>query len=329
MHVVVRPNRVVALHPDIPEVRLGPVQIGRRHQLSDEILKEHENIHLAAPDGEATYTIFHGPADASSGTLIHVPDLCWAVTVQGMPKQLEDTVRWMIDVTVSFVRLHFRESVGLFPGLKDVEAHAIDRTPFDIEGVRVTEGQLYYGGGIFPGPYEVDATVAEAISSPASQAKLEALLDPRRDTVAERLQQMLGWLTRGRRTGDHAERVLFFFTATEALLSPKGGDGPVTQTIVRYASVLFSNDVERRAMIARDIIALYGVRSRVVHRGERTVAEAEASDAHALAWRLAFIALEYADLSAKHDDFLAELKQASYGAQWPRGPQREWCDPVI
>lgn len=327
--VVVRPNRIIRLHQDVSDVRIGPVRVLRRKDISKEILGNHADVQIIPFDGLATQILSEEPDSEKGQLLIGLTDLCWVVTVQGMTKQLDDTVRWMIDVTVSFIRLHYTEAIGFFPRVGDAESHPIDVTKSEVEGFHISDDRLSTGRGDLPPWYEIDAELAGKITSPSSCKKLSNLLDPQRDTVAERVQQMLGWLTRGRRTGDAAERVLFFFTAIEALLSSKSVDGPVTQTIARYAAVIISDDVLRRPTIAKEVIALYAVRSRIVHRGERAVAMIEANRTHLYAWQLAAVALDKVDLSATHSDFIEELKLASYGSEWPPRAEERWIDPAL
>ena len=53
-------------------------------------------------------------------------------------------------------------------------------------------------------------------------------------------------MTRGRQARDRSERLLFFFTAIEALLSGDDKTAPVTQTIARRAATILVDDPTHR-----------------------------------------------------------------------------------
>lgn len=157
-------------------------------------------------------------------------------------------------------------------------------------------------------------------SSFAARAKL--VFDPPKGSLAERISQGLGWLTRGRQSDDRAERLLYNFTAIEALLSSDDKSAPVTQNIARNAATILTDDVAARANTAKDIRKLYDLRSSVVHAGSRPVAWTQANLAQNLAEELFWKVLPNADLSLKHADFIAQLSFASYGSPWPpRAPE--------
>src|SRR5690606_6116106 len=137
----------------------------------------------------------------------------------------------------------------------------------------------------------------------------------RSDTLAERMQQALGWLTRARRAQEPAERVLFFFTTIEALLLGGSSDGPVTETISRHAGVIWSEKPDTRLALYKSIRKHYDLRSRIVHNGERSVAQIEVNNVHYIAWTITQIILRRADLTIKHSDFIRNLKEASFGAK--------------
>jgi hypothetical protein len=148
-----------------------------------------------------------------------------------------------------------------------------------------------------------------------SQAEL--IFDPPKKSLAERVSQGLGWQTRGRQAEDRAERLLYFFTAVEALLSMDDKTAPVVQTIARHAAVLLTNDNSARAEAAGEVKKLYALRSSLVHAGNRAILWSAANGAQILAESLFDAVLDKVDLKMKHETFCNELANASYGMAWP------------
>jgi hypothetical protein len=176
---------------------------------------------------------------------------------------------------------------------------------------------VYVGKRTTPALYEVNKKLEAAICQPSFIVRAKLVFDPPKGTLAERVSQGLGWLTRGRQSHDRAERLLYNFTAIEALLSSNDKSAPVTQTIARNAAAILTEDVAARAKTAKDIIKLYEFRSSIVHAGSRPVAWTHANVAQNLAEDLFWRVLPSADLSLKYQDFIDQLSFASYGSPWP------------
>jgi Apea-like HEPN len=121
-----------------------------------------------------------------------------------------------------------------------------------------------------------------------------------------------------RQSADRAERLLYNFTAIEALLSSNDKTAPVPQTIARHAAAILTDDAVARANTAQHIRELYELRSRVVHTGSRPVAWTQAKQAQNLAEHLFSRVLHRAKLSIKYTDFAEQLSVASYGSPWPQ-----------
>jgi Apea-like HEPN len=139
-------------------------------------------------------------------------------------------------------------------------------------GSDVGESVAYTGKQTTPGMYVVDKQVEATISEPSFADRANLIFDPQKGSLAERIGQGLGWLTRARQILDRSERLLYNFTATEALLSSSDKSAPVTQTISRNAATILTQDVADRFKTAKDIIGLYDLRSSVVHAGSRPAA---------------------------------------------------------
>jgi len=219
-------------------------------------------------------------------------------------------------LAVSFLRLHYKHEGPLFPAYGDVEPHPLRQSPIENVGVKFRGSTVSLGGAKVPPAYEVDQEI-EAITLDATfRAKADLIFDPLPKSLAERVSQGLGWLTRGRQSEDRAERLLYFFTAIEALLSSDDKSAPVVQTIARHAAVVLSDDIVERIEVSGQLGKLYALRSALVHAGNRSVLWNSANLTQYLAERMFRCVLQKADLRSPHASFNEELKRASYGSPW-------------
>jgi hypothetical protein len=190
-------------------------------------------------------------------------------------------------------------------------------TVVDNVGVKLKGTGVILGGGKVPPAYEVGKAMEAVTLDPAFSDKAAIVFDPPTKSLAERVGQGLGWLTRGRRTEDRAERLLYFFTAVEALLSNDDKSAPVVQTIARHASVILSDDIATRVELSAQIRNLYSLRSALVHSGSRSVLWNNAKLTQYLAEGMFTRVLQTANLRSPHANFNDELSKASYGFPWP------------
>lgn len=250
-------------------------------------------------------------------TIITVRPICWIVDVDAVAENVEEEAKWLIDVAISFLRLRHANWLGHFPMGGAVEPHPLQPTRVHHEGVKLQGSRVLAGGSSVPSWYEIDAAVVATTLEDKFVAQAGVIFDPPRKSLAERVHQGLGWLTRGRQAEDRAERLLYFFTAIEALLSTDDKTAPVVQTIARHAAALLSNDNSERAQLAKGLKTLYGQRSALVHSGNRSILWSGANDAQLFAENLFYLVLEKADLTIKHETFCNDLAAASYGTPWP------------
>jgi Apea-like HEPN len=172
-------------------------------------------------------------------------------------------------------------------------------------------------GGSVSQYYQVNKAVADHLQSINFEERAKKIFSPVSKSVGERVAQGLGWMARGRRAHDRAERFLFFYTAIEALLASSDRTAPVIQTIARHAAVILAEKVEKRYEIAKNIKTSYETRSALVHGGRRNVSKTEADDAQLMAEILYLEILEKVDLASSDESFEAGLSIASYGLRWP------------
>lgn len=305
------PNYLVRMLPAVKAIRVGRVKVLRTDDFAEEWKVQYpgHQVQIIAGDG---FSIQLTPK-----VIITMRPVCWIVNVDAAAENVEEEGKWLIDVAVSYLRLRFQNWPGHFPALGDVEPHPLRPVQSHREGVKFQNSRVLAGGGTVPPWYEIDSAIAAATQEPNFVTQASLIFDPPAKSLAERVSQGLGWLSRGRQAEDRAERLLYFFTAIEALLSNDDKTAPVVQTIARHAAVLLTNDNAARAVVAGDVKKLYTFRSTLVHAGNRSVLWSGANGAQVLAERLFSEVLEKADLSVKHDRFCTDLAAASYGTAWP------------
>lgn len=272
-----------------------------------------EDVSIELKQRDIPVIITQGPELSQSirARTLHLtmPPRCWVVKVDAARDNAHEEAKWLIDVAVSLLRMSYRIIGPMFPMYGDIEPHPT--VPWHLKNIRTA------GKNIAPKSYEIDRRLEAAVTDPAFLARAKLIFDPQKGSLAERLHQGLGWLTRGRQSEDRAERLLYFFTAIEALLSSDDKTAPVVQTIARNAAAILTADVAARARTAKEIRQLYGLRSSVVHTSSRPVAWPQAQLAQKLAGDLFWIVLQKVDLSIKHINFIDQLSFASYGSPWP------------
>jgi Apea-like HEPN len=243
---------------------------------------------------------------------------CWDVTVPASSGTRSESARWMIDIAISLIRLsHVLGDSPVTPLLGQVEAKSDGPLYHPSTDITVTGTNVSVRSERPLGLYVFDGATADPERVEALDRRGIQIFNASRGSVAERVQQGLGWLTRARTSYDRPERFLYFFTALEALLSSDDKSAPIVQTIARHAAALWTNDKEDRAGIAAEIKKLYEVRSALVHAGKRGVSAGSALTAQYIVECLFVRVLEAEKLGMEHQTFCGELAKASFGLDWP------------
>lgn len=308
----VAPNRLFRFNGGTKNIQIGNVRAMLTSDLQTQRQASYPNGNVTLIPGSKFSMTFH--AELVSITLYEV---CWVVTVDAIAENVEEEGKWLIDVAVSLLRLSHGDWRGLHPAIGDREPHPMQEPVWQNQGVKLQGPKVLAGGATAPPWYEIDPGVEVTVATPEFQAKAAAIFAPTKDSLAARVSQGLGWLTRGRQSADRAERLLYFFTAIEALLSGTDKSAPVVQTIARHAAVMLSNDNAERERHASRLKTLYNLRSALVHNGFRSVDWTAANAAQEYAEALFYVALDRASLTGKHESFSKELAKASYGLAWP------------
>jgi hypothetical protein len=306
------PNKLLQLHDGVEELKIGRVRAMRTADFNLQRRTEYPDSRLQIVAGDGFSLEFSPP-----NTIITVHPVCWIVTVDSIFENIEEESKWLIDLAVSLLRLSHQPWNTHFPKTGYIEPHPTKGSIWHKNGV-VMQGPRALAGGSQVLPwYEIDAIVVATVSDKDFIAKADALFALAKGSLAERVGQGLG-LTRGRQAEDRAERLLFFLTAIEALLSNDDKTAPVTQTIARHGAVLLTDNNEERLKITKLFKSLYNSRSALVHAGNRSILWSSANSAQQLAESLFWTVLQRVDLKIKHATFSESLAASSYGLPWPK-----------
>lgn len=308
-------NYLYRLSPGVTEIRIGRVRAIATQDFVAEREKTHPNdpVNVVAGGGYSYDVV-------DQQIIVSMYPMLWTAAVDAIVENSEEEARWLIDVAVSLLRLTYpsHQWVGFFPNNGDKETHPTRPTPAEDHSLKyLADASISSGGGVLASWYEIDEQVRDFTLGQSFITMAALITSPPDRSLALRVSQGLGWLTRGRQATDRAERLLYFFTAIEALLSSDDKTAPVTQTISRHGAVLLSSDNATRALIASEIRRLYAFRSALVHQGNRSVFWSSANTAQRLAESMYFVVLAKTDLKMKHVTFSDQLSAASYGLPWP------------
>ncbi|MGQ0698391.1 MAG: hypothetical protein ACT4PZ_09125 [Panacagrimonas sp.] len=315
-YVHIEPNFLI--RHGVPDViLLGRVRSMRTELLAaNTAIKDHKNIHFEVGG-------YPSQRYSEDGITFCMPGSVWVVEVAAAKENSAEEAKWLIDVAVSFMRLTIKGWSGVAPGIGQQEANSIYPTIHSQPRLTIDGSTVTGGLGVKYGWYETSAQVSQALTDPALRKRAADLFDPVDKSLAQRVAQGLGWLTRGRQQADRAERLLSFFTALEALLSSDDKSAPITQTISRHVSVICTHNISERIAIFNLIKGLYNVRSAVVHTGQREVLWQDANNLQLYAETVFQLVLAWCDLSMTQECFRQSLADASHGMKWGFAPDQD------
>lgn len=346
----IAPNHVLKFTGEAERILIGPVEAMKAARLIDsqKDVPRDKTIWERMLAGESA------PAEFQIGSkfdfsisdnriLIEIPGSCWFIpigAVRATRRNAEENALWLIDIAISLLRLcHPNPRHSEFPKSGDIEDMSIDEPKEYWLGFRRNEKGLVLGEvserkdrstftvGLSAHvksrvrrvycSYVVDEAVVEVTEEQGFKERAEHVFRPGKRSLAERFGQGLGWLTRARQSSDRAERLLFFFTAIEALLCSDDSNAPVVQTICRNAAVVLCDSPDRRAEVAGRLRKLYDSRSALVHAGKRSVSQAQSIEVQGIAEEVYRTVMECCPLDGGFEDFQNSLSRASYGLSWP------------
>lgn len=308
-----RPCPLVHLPTNIDRIKIGRVAIDRTTARIDEFRQVNKQIKFGVGDHPTLSYVF---SSDEARIVVQLPPTMWSINLAAADPVREEEGLWLTDVALSVLRMAVRtEHLGaLAPTLGKIEPHPFAPHEIQDQSFTLKEGSFATIGGLTAAnDYRLENEACLALSDHAVQEKIENVFEAKPKTIAERFYQGCGWMTRGRRSKDRSDRLLYFFTAIESLLSGSDKTSPVVQTIARHAAVLLSDENSIRHSIAADIIKLYGVRSALIHSGARGAFDIDANSAQEVAERIFMRVWNDFDLSLGHQEFSNVLKKASYG----------------
>lgn len=305
-------NQLVVREPGIERLDIGPVTIIAGYLVADELNAGRPDQRWVAEERAPSLII----KDDGTSTIGISPNV-WVIDTVAARENLTEEAAWLAGVTVSLIKIVMGFSLGpFFAEHGRVESHPFKSPTLENNSITTDEDGLATGGMSAPTKYVISAETLKLCKSNEFQEVVSQLFSPLKGSVAERVVQGLGWLARGRQSEDRAERLLFFFTAIEALLSSNDKSAPVVQNIARSAATILTDDHHGRASNAKIIKDLYAYRSAVVHGGSRDVAKRQANTAELIADKLFFRVFDQVDLTQKFAEFQNGLGVASYGSPW-------------
>ncbi|MBX3560628.1 MAG: hypothetical protein KF780_02340 [Sphingomonas sp.] len=308
-----RPCPLVRLPTGVDRIVIGRVAIDRAEARLEEFRKINKQFKfVVGQDWSLSIILTSEEADIVTS----LPPTMWAINLAAADPIREEEGLWLTDVALSLLRMAVKyEHLGpLAPALGKVEAHPF--LPHDGRDHSFTlkqDGEAQLGGMTAPNDYRLTKEAADTLENHDIKKKIDKVFEAKPKSVAERFYQGCGWMTRGRRSVDRSDRLLYFFTAIESLLSDSDKTSPVIQTISRNAAVLLSDDNKNRQYISTDIRKLYGVRSALVHTGSRGAFDIDSNSAQRIVELIFLRVWEDIDLSLRHQDFSSLLGKASYG----------------
>ena len=306
----IRPNYLIRFETSSTRLSIGPVEALLGSDAISQI-PTHKLLELRSGD-DFTDSIANGKI------IVELSPVIWKVEITCAHGHVIEEAAWKIDMAISLLRLHYQHPSGFFPQIGDIEGNpfaAFDGATPHLTG-KHTLG-LSTGGLSIHGMYTINDDIRNITLSPSFIERAKAVFSPNAKHLSARLGEGLGWLTRGRRSEDRAQRFLFFFTAIEALLSSDDKAAPISQTIARQASAILIDDPQERADFARRLLTLYETRSALVHAGTRNVSQSDANKLQYIAEALYTVVMQRTKLDVPFREFQTSLGLATYGSKWP------------
>ncbi len=202
----IAPNRLFRFVDAVDEIKIGRVRAIKTHVIQNERAKQY-------PDEKVVIEISgdKGFRLNNDGTVaLYLHGTCWYVEVDAIIQHVETEGKWLIDVAVSYLRLRHPSWGAHVPHTGDKEPHPIVEASHMNEGAKIQGATILAGGGKVPPWYDIDPAVLATTKDQKFVADADVIFSPAPKSLAERVSQGLGWLTRGRQTDDRAERLLYF-----------------------------------------------------------------------------------------------------------------------
>jgi hypothetical protein len=153
----VGPNFLFKLEASVKGITIGPVRAILADQLREELAQRVPHLELKTARRAQSKSV------RFAGKIIEVtmPPICWVVTVTVAEENVEEEARWLVDVAISLLRLHYISQPRLFPRTGEVEPRPLHEGLRDSVGFRLRENAVQVGGFAHRPCYQIDQAVEE------------------------------------------------------------------------------------------------------------------------------------------------------------------------
>jgi hypothetical protein len=256
--------------------------------------------------------------DKSNTISFPIPRLCWHIDVFSGTEHYPDEAFWTAGILNSYILIAFGHTLNI---------NGEDSFYFELDPAHEPNSKSILIGynETSIGPVEklrffqkqITKETVDLSKTDAEIARARAVFQSDPGTIGDRLRAALGWLSRGRQARSRSDKILHYFTSIETLLSNTDPREPVTQTIARNLSAIWTNRVNERIVVFNEIIQLYTVRSKLIHQGSREIQTIYAEKVERYAHTICKIILMNCMMSMKVDEFQKHLKECSFGLDFP------------
>ncbi|MCJ8323250.1 MAG: hypothetical protein HRU29_04155 [Rhizobiales bacterium] len=314
------PNNLVILDSKITTLKVGSVRILSLISLEKEttnIIKKMNN-----PDENISFNYKHDASklflvSGNSESSIPSSKMMWAVKTYTNKTNAKEEANWKIGVATSLIRLSSDKWGIHYPRIGTLEPSPTEKSELLYTNPLVRNGNnLSAGGRTVQSIYLIDKKISRDLHSGKNQKLFNSVFNFKPKMLSEQVFNALGWLSKGRGESDRSIKMLYFFTAIEAILS-RGKDSPVKDTIARHGSVILAKKIKYRPLIAKQFKNLYDLRSSTIHKGKRSTLAHDVDQVQIIAETLIYVILKKCSLQINHETFCQQLAIASYGTRWP------------
>ena len=310
-YLIIRNNQI-RFEEGITELRIGPVRAILGSALAEEINSTRQG------DSWKVHVEETGKQQADHKLLL-LPIICWHVKIKTTRSNTKNEAVWLANVALSLLRVELLGSAGAsnMPTYGQVEPTIGANSDADSRRYFVqTETGMRRVWEAPSRPYVITRDLLNGLNCAVFEEKATLIFNAPKKSIAVRVFQGLGWLTRARQSREAPEKFLYFFTALETLLT-RDLNAPVTETISRHVSVILTDDHKRRAEIASTVKNLYGIRSKLVHVGQRDVSPTDTKELQRIAESVYHSAAKRVVMDTSVEKFQGDLVEAGYGLSWP------------
>ena len=149
------PNHLIRLEEGVRSIWVGRV----RAMLTDDFdaeLAETSDSKVRIVTDQGFSIEFAAPV-----LTIRMYPVCWVVSVNSAKENVEEEAKWLIDIAVGFLRLHYNVQCRAprFPQLGAIEPHPLRPKEAQKVGAIISDAEVFAGGSSLPPVYEVGKAI--------------------------------------------------------------------------------------------------------------------------------------------------------------------------